>query len=311
MRILLTGATGFLGVPLCRALQQDGHELTVLSRDPEVARARSPALRTVHAWDATRPPPPEVFRGVAAVVHLAGEPVAGRWTAAKRRRIRDSRVDSTRALVEGLATRPAGERPRVLISASAVGYYGDRGETPLDEEAPAGAGFLAEVCRAWEDEAARAEALGLRVVCLRFGLVLGPGGGALGRMLPLFRLGLGGPLGSGRQWWSWVQREDALGLIRFALEREALRGPVNVVSPEPVRQRAFARALGRALRRPALLPTPAWALRLALGGFARELLASLRVQPRQALAAGYAFRYPELEAALAACLSERYTPAGR
>jgi len=295
MKILFTGATGFLGRAITERLAADGHTLVALARRPERAQASLPRLARAYAWRADAPPPAEAFAGVTAIVNLAGETIAGRWTAAKLGAIRGSRVEGTRALVTGLAT--LAERPRVLISASATGYYGDRGEETLTEDAPAGGGFLAEVCRDWEQEAARATAFGLRVARLRFGLVLGPGGGALAPMLPLYRAGLGGPLGSGRQWWPWVSLPDVVGLIAHLLTAETA-GPVNAVAPAAVRQRDFARALGRVLRRPALLPAPAWGLRIGLGRFASELLASRRVVPQAALGSGYRFVHAELDAAL-------------
>jgi len=299
VKVLITGATGFLGRHLCRRLGAEGHELWALARDVRRARAQVPALAHVHVWDALAgQPSPEALRGVDAVVHLAGETIAGRWTPGKKRKIYDSRVLGTRHLVEGLAQLDPAERPRALISASAVGYYGDRGDELLTEDVPPGTSFLSKVCQDWEREAQRAEELGLRVVRLRFGIVLGPGGGALQTMLPLFKLGLGGPLGSGRQWWSWVHLDDVVGLITFALENEALIGAVNATAPNPVRQGEFARTLGRVLRRPAVLPAPAFALRLALGEFAGELLASTRAIPQKAQEMGYRFQYSELEGAL-------------
>jgi uncharacterized protein (TIGR01777 family) len=189
-------------------------------------------------------------------------------------------------------------RPKVLISASAIGYYGDREEETLTEDSPPGADFLAQVCKDWESEALTAQSLGVRVVCARLGLVLGPGGGSLQAMLPLFKLGLGGPLGSGKQFWSWVHRDDVAGAIAFALERDDLRGPVNVTAPQPVRQREFAQVLGRVLRRPAVLPAPAFALKLVLGEFANSLLSSQRVLPQRLQQSGYEFRFAELEPAL-------------
>jgi hypothetical protein len=290
MRILVTGATGYIGRGAGARLAADGHEIRALSRSPGAPFAWRPGAGSV---------PAEAFDGVEAILHLAGETLSGRWTAAKMRAIRESRVAGTRSLVDGIAA--LAKRPRILVSASATGYYGDRGEELLPEDSAPGHGFLAEVCRGWEAEAVRAETLGLRVVRLRFGPVLGRGGGALGPMLPLFRAGLGGPLGSGRQWWPWIAYEDAVGLIAHALATE-LSGPVNAVGPEAVRQRDFARALGRALRRPALVPTPAWALRIALGAFARELLSSQRTAPKAALAAGYRFRRPSLAEALEAAV---------
>lgn len=301
MQILLTGATGFLGRAITQRLTAEGHTLVALSRDPERARAAMPHLAGAFAWRTDGPPPAEAFRGVEAIVNLAGETIAGRWTAAKMRAIRTSRVEGTRALIARLGS--LAERPRVLISASATGYYGDRDEEPLDEDAAPGAGFLADVCRDWEAEAIRAVDLGLRVVRLRLAPVLGPGGGALVPMLPLYRAGLGGPLGSGCQWWPWVSLDDVAGIVPHVLAAE-IAGAVNVVAPEAVRQREFARALGRALRRPAILPAPAWALELVLGRFARELLASQRATPRVAQATRYGFRHAELAGALRAALAE-------
>lgn len=229
--------------------------------------------------------------------NLAGEPVAeGRWTAEKKARIRDSRVLGTRRLVEGL--KQLDRRPRVLVSASAVGWYADSGDRELTEAEPPADTFLGEVCAAWEQEARAAEPLGIRVVLVRIGLVLGPGGGAMGQMLPLFRLGLGGRLGSGRQWMPWIHLDDLVGLLLFAARCETLRGPMNAAAPHPVTNAEFTRTLGRVLHRPAFLPAPAFGLRLALGEFASVLLASQRVLPRAALAAGYEFQYSELEPAL-------------
>lgn len=292
MKILITGATGFLGRRVCEVLSQAGHTLIALSRDPQRAKQRAPALTEAFRWDALG----EAIKGCDAVIHLAGETVAGRWTDAKKKAIRDSRVVSTRNLVNALAQLSA--RPNVLISASAIGYYGDRGEENLTEDSSPGSDFLAQVCRDWESEAARAESLGVRVARLRIGLVLGSGGGALHAMLPLFKLGLGGPLGSGRQFWSWVHRDDVVGAIAFALEREDLHGPINVTAPQPVRQREFAQVLGRLLRRPAVLPAPAFALKIVLGEFASELLSSKRVLPQRLQQVGYRFRFAELEPAV-------------
>ncbi len=297
MRVLITGATGFLGRRLCERLQREGHQIVALSRDPERARRHVTLLESAYRWEAlTSEPPREAFEGVEAVAHLAGETISGRWTPEKKRRIHESRVQGTRSLVEALS--PLDERPKVLVSASAIGYYGDRGEEIVTEDAPPGTGFLADVCRDWEWEAARAEELDLRVVRLRIGIVLGPGGGALQTMLPLFKLGLGGPLGSGRQWWSWVHRDDVVGLIEFALQNEELSGPVNATAPNPIHQREFAKTLGRVLKRPAVLPAPAFALKLVLGEFANELLSSTRAMPERAQQAGFRFEYQELDGAL-------------
>jgi uncharacterized protein (TIGR01777 family) len=244
--------------------------------------------------------PAAAFDDVEAVFHLAGEPVAeGRWTAAKKQRIRESRVLGTRQLVASIGG--ILPRPRVLICASAIGYYGDRGDDVLDETSPGGSGFLAEVCRDWETEALEAEKFGVRVVLARIGLVLAPRGGALERMRTPFRLGLGGKLGSGLQWMSWIQLEDVVGLLLHAAARKQLRGPLNVVSPNPVTNQEFTRQLARALSRPAVLPVPRLALSLALGEISDVLLESQRVLPRVAQQSGYAFAYPELAPALLAC----------
>jgi len=242
------------------------------------------------------------LEGCAAAVHLSGASVAGqRWTAAYRREMMASRVDSTRAL----ATLLAGLRtpPRALLVASAVGYYGDRGDQLLDETSLPGEGFLADLCRQWEAAAQPAVEAGIRVVHLRFGVVLGPGPGALARMLPIFRLGLGGRLGSGRQWMSWISVEDAMRALLFALETPSLAGPVNLTAPSPVTNAEFTRLLARQLRRPSFLPVPAFALRLALGQMADEaLLASTRAVPSRLLVAGFRFAHPTVDKALAAAL---------
>ncbi len=297
MNILITGATGFLGRRLCEVLHQAGHTVRALSRDPSAAKQRLPLLSEAFLWDPLRElPPAQAFTGCDAVINLAGESVAGRWTSAKKQAIQESRVVGTKNLVASLARLDS--RPKVLISASAIGYYGDRGEETLTEESAPGSDFLARVCQEWEGEAFKAESLGMRVVRLRIGLVVGPGGGVLQAMLPLFRAGLGGPLGSGRQWWSWIHRDDLCQLIVHVLASEGISGPVNVTAPQPVRQREFAHVLGDVLRRPAFLPTPACVLKLVLGEFAGGILASQRVLPRRAQEMGYRFHFGELESAL-------------
>jgi uncharacterized protein (TIGR01777 family) len=289
-RVLVTGGTGFVGHRLQGALVASGHTIEVVTRTPERHRSASSGVSFV-------PWLPELGRE-QAIVHLAGEPLfARRWNAAVKAELRASRVDSTRRLVE--AMRSAATRPEVFVCASAVGFYGDRGDEVLGESSAPGDGFLAEVCRAWEAEALRAEELGVRVVRLRIGVVLGSDGGALARMLLPFRLGLGGPIGSGKQWFSWIHRGDLAALIVRAVDDPALSGAYNAVAPQAVTNRDFARALGRALHRPAFLPAPALALRLALGEVTDVLLESQRCVPQAALAAGFAFRFPELGAALA------------
>ena len=296
MRVLVTGATGLVGRALVRDLVAQRDDVVVVSRDPARASALLPGIAGAHAWSPLAEPlPAEALVGADAVVHLLGEPIAGRWTAAKKRAIRETRVESTHNLVEALRSVP--QRPAVLVSASAMGYYGTRGGDELTEASPPGQGFLAGVAQEWENEASRAGKLGLRVVTLRTANVLAPDGGVLRPLRRLFRLGLGGPMGSGRQWWPWVHVADEVGIIRLALTG-ALSGAVNVVAPGIVRQRHFARMLGRVLHRPALVPAPAWALRLVLGELAAEALASQRMAPRAALAADYAFRFPDLELAL-------------
>jgi uncharacterized protein (TIGR01777 family) len=270
----------------------------VLTRDPDRAQSLLGAGVQAFPWEPEAgPPPPDCFRDIDVVFHLAGESVGeGRWTAEKKKRITSSRVRGTRHLVSGIeATHP---RPAVLVSASAIGYYGDRGEEVLDESAQPGGDFLAQVCQAWEAEAARARSLGLRVVVPRIGLVLGKDGGALARMLLPFKLGLGGRLGSGRQWVSWIHLDDLAGLLLHAARKPEINGPMNAVTPGAVTNREFTRVLAAVLKRPAIFSVPAPLLRLALGEFASVLLASQRITPRIALETGYQFRYPALEDAL-------------
>ncbi len=296
-RIVVTGATGFIGHALVDALADAGAEVIALSRNAVAAQAALPRLTDAVTWQATEElVPPEALAGAFGVVNLIGESVAsGPWTDGRRERIRDSRVVSTENLVSAMRAMPS--PPKVLVSASAVGYYGDRGDVPLAEDVPPASDFLAELCREWENEAAAASEFGVRVTTLRIGLVIGPDGGTLSAMLTPFRLGLGGRLGSGRQWWSWIHRSDLARLIRFALTTE-VRGAMNATSPEPVRQDEFARTLARVLGRPALVSVPAFALRVVLGGLATELLSSKRVVPQKALGAGFHFEHPDLEGAL-------------
>lgn len=297
MRVAITGATGLVGRRLCRALVERGDEVRVLTRNPE--RETGLPSEDIRAWSTQGEPEVGLFADVDAVVHLAGESVQGRWTKAKKARIRESRVQGTAAVVKAIAAaRSAGTGPRVLVSASAIGWYGERGDDLLSEEEPPGNDFLAEVCQAWEAEAARAEDLGVRVARLRLGLVLAPEGGALAEMKLPYSLGLGGTLGSGRQWWSWIHIEDLISLLVRALDEEGLSGAINASTPEPVRQRDFAKALASALHRPAFLPAPRFALRFALGEFSTELLTSKRVLPAAAEAAGFEFGYPSLAPAL-------------
>ena len=292
MKILVSGSHGLIGSALVSLLAGRGHRIIRLVR-------RLPAPGPQEAgWDPqARTIDGRALEGLDAAIHLAGESVArGRWTAAKKARIRESRVESTRFLARTLAglTR----RPRVLICASAIGYYGHRGDEILVEESAPGQGFLAEVCREWEAAAEAARQAGIRVVHVRTGLVLSPTGGALGALLPLFRLGLGGRFGSGRQWMSWITLDDEVEAIAHALGRDTIHGPVNLVSPQPVTNREFTNTLARVLRRPAVLAVPGAVLRAVAGEAAGELLGSQRAHPGRLLAGGYAFRHPELEAGL-------------
>jgi len=298
MKTLLTGATGLIGKELVGRLEG----ALVLSRDPEQARRRLPGVQA-HAWaPEAGPPPVGAFDGVEVVFNLAGEPVGeGRWTEERKRRIRDSRVLGTRNLVAGLAGLES--RPRVLVSASAVGYYGDRGDEALDEASPPGRNFLADVCVQWEREARAAERLGIRVVCVRTGIVLARGGGALTRMLTPFRLGAGGRLGDGRQWMPWIHLDDEIGILLHAMKDDRVKGPINAVAPQPVTNAEFTRELGQVLHRPTFLSVPRTALRLAFGEMSGLLTASQRVLPKEAERSGYCFRHPELAGALAAALT--------
>jgi uncharacterized protein len=279
MNVAITGASGFLGRALSERLRASGHDVTGIS------------LRTQ--------PPPEVFAGCQAVVNLAGEPVAQRWTVAARERISNSRIQGTRSLVAALRKHP----PQVLVSASAVGYYGSRGDEILTEDSPPAHDFLGQLALAWEQEALTAQHFGVRVVTPRIGVVLGRGGGALAQMLSPFRLGVGGRLGTGKQWMSWIALDDLVSLLEFAIEDAALSGPVNAVAPNPVTNAVFTRELGVALHRPAILPVPAFALKLLFGEMSQILLEGQRAIPQAALRAGFRFRFAELGEALRAALA--------
>jgi uncharacterized protein (TIGR01777 family) len=306
LRVTVTGASGLIGRRLVAALLERGAEVTVLSRDPARARAKLGEVEAVR-WDLmSEPAPVAALAGRNAVVHLAGEPVAQRWSEQAKRAIRESRVSGTRNLIAGLALADrshAGERPAALISSSAIGYYGAHGEEPLDEDAPPGSDFLAQVCAAWEEEAAKATELGLRVVQVRTGVVLDSDGGALAKMLPPFRLGVGGPVAGGRQYISWIHADDLVGMMLTALDDDRWSGPVNATAPEPLDNRTFSRALGAALRRPSLLPVPGLALRLLYGEMAEIVTSGARAVPAKALVLGYQFRHPQLAEALHSALA--------
>ena len=297
MNIAITGASGFIGRRLMKTLASGNHTLRVLSRH---AGTNLPPGVQLYVWDAMKgPPPEESLAGVDAVVHLAGEPIAQRWNDEVKQKIRESRATGTRHLVQALSS--AQQRPAVLICGSAVGYYGSRGEEILTETSAQGKGFMADVCVAWEKEADVADSLGIRVVKLRTGVVLGANGGALAKMVPPFKAGMGGKLGSGDQWMSWVHLDDLAGLIRHALENP-MRGPVNGTSPNPITNADFTKALGHSLSRPAIMPMPAFTLKFMFGEMSEVMLASQRVLPKAAEAAGFTFRYPDLEPALASIL---------
>jgi uncharacterized protein len=304
VKVTVTGATGTIGRALVRELQVRGHEVTVLSRDPD--RARATLGQAVEALPWTEPksalPPLEALSGRDAVVHLLGEPIAQRWSASAKREIRDSRVLGTRNLVAAL--RQTGERPTVLVSQSGSDRYRPRGDEPVDESGEGGEGFLAGVTQAWEEEALAAEELGLRVVISRQGVVLAESGGALEKMLPPFKLGVGGPVAGGRQYVPWIHLDDAAAALVFCLETEAARGPVNVSAPEPVTNRELSKALGRVLRRPAVMPVPAAALRLLYGEMSVVVTGGVRMRPKRLLELGYEFRQPELERALRSVLED-------
>jgi hypothetical protein len=299
MRVVITGATGTIGTALTSALRERGDEVVALSRDPDRGRQALGAGIEVHAWadPLAAPPPADALRGADAVVHLLGEPIAQRWTDESKRRIRDSRVLGTRHLVAGLGELADGERPPVLVSQSAIGYYGPSDATPLDEDAPAGSDFLAEVVQAWEREARQAPP-GVRVVLTRTGIVLSPSGGALATMLPFFKLGLGGPVAGGGQYVSWVHLDDVVGALRCAVDDGRASGPVNVTAPHPVTNAQLGRALGHVLGRPAVLPVPGFALKLLYGEMGEIVTTGQCALPVALQRLGYQFVQPALDEAL-------------
>jgi len=295
MKVTVTGATGLIGTKLVAALKERGDDVLVLARDPDKATSAlgTPAL----TWDAVAgPPPPQALAGRDAVIHLAGAPVAQRWNANAKKAILSSRETGTRNLVDGL--HEAEPRPTVLVSASAVGYYGPRDEEPARETTPPGEDFLADVCVRWENEAARAAQDGVRVVSLRTGVVLDADGGALKKMLPPFKAGVGGPVAGGDQYMPWIHVDDVVGLYLTAVDNPGWSGAYNASAPEPVTNKAFSKALGRALGRPAFAPVPAFALRLLYGEMAEIVTEGQRAVPDRAVAEGYVFRHTDLHAAL-------------
>lgn len=292
MRVLVSGSHGMIGSHLVESLGRSGHEVRCLVRSAPSGPDEvlwDPAAGTIDA---------KGLEGIDAVVHLAGSNIAARrWTRAIKQEIRDSRVKGTRLLCKALAQ--LDKPPATFVSASAIGYYGDRGKTVLDEGSPAGSGFLPSVCRAWEEASAALKGTDIRVVFMRIGIVLSPEGGALAKMLPSFKLGIAGHIGNGKQFMSWISLDDVVGAIIYALENPSLAGPINVVAPEPVTNHDFSKTLGHVLHRPTVFPLPAFALRTALGEMADELLlSSTRVKPSRLIAAGYKYQYPDLTGAL-------------
>ena len=299
MRVTLTGATGRIGLSIVEALTARGDEVTVLTRSPDRARPKLPAGVEAVAWDPqSGPAPAAALSGRDAVIHLAGEDVAQRWSEDTKREIRESREAGTRNLVEGIAQ--ADPRPKALVSASASGVYGPHGDEAVDEDAPAGEGFLADVVVAWEREARRAEDLGLRVVLMRTGVVLSRDAGALKKMLPPFKLGVGGPVAGGHQYMPWIHLDDVVGMYVEAATDERWSGPINVVAPNAVSNEDFSMALGRALNRPSIVPVPGFALKLLYGEMSQIVLTGVNMVPRRALELGYAFRHPQVLEALQA-----------
>ena len=296
MKIMVTGATGLVGTQLLALLQKDGHEVVTLTR-------RSPRNSSERQWDPAGQLSAETLAGIEAIVHLAGENIGeGRWTAAKKQRIRDSRVIGTRLLAKAAAD--SGGTVQSFICASAIGFYGNRGNEELKEDSTPGTGFLPDVCREWEAATEPAQQAGIRVVNVRLGVVLSQAGGALAKMLLPFKMCVGGIVGSGSQYWSWLTVDEAAHIFRFAIENGDLRGPVNAVSPQPVTNSEFTKALGRALHRPTIFPLPAFMARIVLGEMADDLiLGSTRVLPARLQAAGYQFRHPEIGEALASAIN--------
>lgn len=294
MRVTITGATGVIGANMTAALRERGDEVTVLTRDPSKVRDLE-----AHAWEPTAgPAPAAALEGRDGVIHLAGEKIDQRWSDDAKRRIRESREQGTRNLVEGI--RAATRRPGVLLSASGVGYYGPHGDEPLAEDAPAGSDFLAGVCVAWEGEARKAGELGVRVVTFRQGIVLP--GGALSKMLPFFKLAVGGPVAGGKQRLPWIHADDVVGMYLNALDDARWSGPVNATAPEPPTNAAFSKSLGRALHRPAFLPVPGFAVRILYGEMAQIVTTGQNAVPRRAIELGYRHQHPDLDQALRAAL---------
>ncbi len=296
MKILMIGGTGFVGSFLAARLLKDGHDVTILIRSSEEARGASSGVSFVQGNPTQKGAWQEAIRNRDAVINLAGAPIFTKWTDEQKRAIRESRVSTTRNVVEGIETNL--EKSFVLFSTSAVGYYGFHEDEELTESSPPGDDFLATVASEWEGEALKAQQKGTRVAITRFGIVLGAGGGALGQMIPLFKKFVGGPIGSGRQWFSWVHTQDLTEAFLFLLKHPELSGPVNVCSPNPVRNKDLAKALGEALHRPSFVPAPGFMIKLVLGEFGSVILKGQRVLPRRLLESGFVFQHPEIREAL-------------
>lgn len=298
MKVLVTGGTGFVGRPLLKRLIESQHEVVLLSRNSESAKNSLGLPVQIFAWDPEAAPPPKAaYEGIDAIVHLAGESIAaGRWSEAQKKKILNSRTLSTRNLLKGAVEAKA--QLKVIVAASAIGIYGDRGNNVLSENSPQGIGFLADVCRAWEKESQYPGLESVRKVNLRIGIVLEQKGGALQKLLPIFKLGGGGPVGNGKQWMSWIHRSDLVEMILFSLTNENVTGLVNAVAPNPVTNAAFSRTLGTALNRPAFMPAPAIALKLAMGEMSELVLASQKVEAKKIQEAGFAFKFPKIQEAL-------------
>jgi len=297
MNILITGGTGFIGAALSRELVSSAHNVIITTR-------RQTDSKEKLTWKPPALIPPDTISNIDAVINLAGESIAsGRWTKTRKERIMSSRINTTRALVQSMQNVNPG--PKVLISASAIGYYGPRGDEHVTEDTPPGTDFLAEVCKVWEAEALKAEELGVRVVLIRIGGVLESDGGALPKMIIPFKFFLGGPIGSGKQWFSWIHRDDIVGIIKYALENDSITGPLNLTAPQPVTNREFSSALGRVLGRPSWLSVPGFMVRLTLGELGDILLTGQRVLPEKALKEGYKFKYPDIDGALRAILDKK------
>jgi uncharacterized protein len=297
MKFFMTGGTGFVGSYLSKQLAQRGHEITILTRSSRPRPDSDPAITFVQG-DPTEPGPwMQILTEHDVVINLAGASIFVRWTEENKKIIRNSRVLTTRHIVEALAATPA-RQTKLLLSTSAIGCYGDRGDEELTENSPPGQDFLGQLAQEWESEALKAQDLGVRVAITRFGIVLGRGGGILEKLVPLFKAFLGGPVGSGRQWFSWIDQSDQLRAFLFVLEHPSLQGPINFTSPQPVRNAELAKALGKVLNRPSWVPAPAFMVKMAMGEFAEVVLGGQKVLPTKLLAAGFAFEYPTIEAAL-------------